>query len=108
MRAEVRQVFGVLADMSDAEVGSRLVDLHTRGRSGQIAGCGHLPPGTIAFAALWAPTRVVCAACMPALRLSGDADRTCDRCGAVGEPGVHPVMVAATAWLLVSFGLCSS
>lgn len=85
---------------------SRLVDLHTRGRAGQLDPCPHLRPGTTAFAALWAPDRVVCAGCVPSLRLTGDADRTCDRCGIVSPTGVHPAMTAASPSLLVSLGLC--
>lgn len=84
---------------------TRLVDLDTRDRAAQIAHCEHLRGGGPSFAALWAPDRIVCVHCVPELRLTGDADRTCDRCGAIAT-GVHPVVVAASETLLVSFGLC--
>lgn len=77
---------------------------------GSAATCRHSPdparPEPV-FAAAWRPGVISCAACCGYLfRLSGDRDRTCDRCGRVDrERGVYPCQ---TALGLVSFlfGLC--
>lgn len=85
---------------------SRAEDLPTRGRSGQLRPCPHLWPGAPGYAVLWAPDRIVCPACLPTVSVTGDADRTCDRCAVVAD--LAPAMVAAGPALLVVFGLCAA
>jgi len=76
-------------------------------QGGRVEQCGHLAPGQAAVVALWRPERAWCAWCASALMLTGDADRTCDRCQRVGAPGelIHPCVVDAGA-ALVLLGLC--
>jgi hypothetical protein len=75
---------------------------------GTFTDCGHLLGAMSAAAALWRPGHVVCADCVVALRLYGDADRTCDRCQTVMPPGalIHPCAIRVSSVLLVTFGLC--
>lgn len=83
---------------------ARLADVATRWAAGDIDTCRHLRLGMVGVAAMWAPRRVVCGSCSPQLRLTGDADRTCDRCGHVGVP-IHAEIVNLGP-ALVLFGLC--
>jgi hypothetical protein len=75
--------------------------------TGRVTRCAHLrrTPGAVAYHALWAPDTLLCAFCAPTTALTGDADRTCDRCGRVAER-IHPDLVAAGPQVLVAFGLC--
>lgn len=85
---------------------ARLADLRTRHLTSQFKACPHLRVGVPAVVALWAPDRVVCVPrCARTLRLTGDADRTCDRCGTVADR-VHPEIAAPSPGLVVVFGLC--
>jgi hypothetical protein len=89
----------------------RLTDLGTRLRSGQMEICPNLRPQNDAVAVLWAPGwlscgRRGCVRCASHVLVTGDADRTCDRCGAVVDT-IHPEIVAAGSHLLVMFGLCA-
>jgi len=85
----------------------RVADLAGRIAVGVGPRCEHLRDGTAGtvVAGLWTDA-LVCPRCAPRLRLRGDADRTCDRCGAVSTPTIHPVLVRPTPRLLVVFGLC--
>ncbi len=86
----------------------RLNDLAGRLAFGAGPRCEHLRDGTgtATVAALWSDT-VVCARCAPRLRLHDhDADRTCDRCGVLSLPTIHPAVIEAGPRLLVAFGLC--
>ncbi len=76
-------------------------------QAGRVEQCGHLAPGQAAAVALWCPDRAWCAVCVPAVALTGDADRTCDRCQRVGAPGelIHPCVVDMGPALLM-LGLC--
>ncbi len=84
----------------------RLTDLQRRYVSGQLRHCGHLAPWQQAVAPLWADV-VTCGPCASQNRLSGDLDRTCDRCGIVCRGPIHPC-VTLFGPLLVCFGLCPS
>lgn len=85
----------------------RLADLFTAARLGAVRPCQHLRAGMIGSAVLWAPDQVVCGPCTAGFALTGDADRTCDRCGVVTSgKGIHSCIVAASSNLVVSYGLC--
>lgn len=86
---------------------SRLVDLQARDRAGQLLPCPHLWPGAPAMVALWAPDRAACSTCAPTLVVTGEADRTCDRCAVVADQ-VAPALVGASPTLVVVFGLCAA
>lgn len=89
---------------------ARLADLGTRLLTGQLETCPSLRAHQDAFVALWASDwlacgRLECVHCTSRVRLTGDADRTCDRCSAVVDT-IHPTVVVGGANLLVTFGLC--
>lgn len=89
---------------------TRLTDLGARLLSGQLEVCSSLRPHDDAIAPLWVPNWVACGRrgcpeCSSRVLLSGDADRTCDRCSAVVDK-IRPEIVAAGANLLVMYGLC--
>lgn len=88
-----------------AEVGARLV-------AGQLDMCPQVRPHVDGFIALWASDWVACGwracgHCESRLALTGDADRTCDRCSNVVDI-VHPEVVLVGPNLLVAFALCSA
>lgn len=90
---------------------TRLADLGTRLLTGQLETCPRLRPHHDACVALWASDWVACGwlgcgHCKSRVRLTGDADRTCDRCSTVVDT-IHPEIVAAGPNLLVTFGLCA-
>ncbi|MGI5164473.1 hypothetical protein ACQEU3_08980 [Spirillospora sp. CA-253888] len=67
--------------------------------------CPHLTAApAVAHAALWAPGRLVCTGCLPALRPDPAEDHTCDRCrrpaDAIGSAALH------AGPLVIVFGLC--
>ena len=84
---------------------SRLADIHTRITAGTLRPCPHLQAGDVGRVALWAPDRIVCAGCSGSLRLTGTADRTCDRCASV-QPTIHPHIASTDCYLAVIYGLC--
>jgi hypothetical protein len=84
----------------------RTLDIGNRWETRQIHQCGHLRTGWVGTIALWDSRIIVCPHCTPQLMLTGDDDRRCDRCAAVGST-VHPCMVSPAPWLLIAFGLCS-
>lgn len=82
----------------------RLHGLLTDLRAGRATGCPH-HPGGVAFAALWRPGVICCTGCLrDVLGVTGEADRTCDRCAQVVDV-IHPDMVAVGG-LFVMLGLC--
>jgi len=83
----------------------RFADINRRAAAGQVAHCGHIEPGSVGALMLWHDDLVCCGRCVERLRLTGDPDRTCDRCGAV-VPLIHPTTLTAGPELLVGFGLC--
>ncbi|WP_026549549.1 hypothetical protein [Arthrobacter sp. Br18] len=82
--------------------------------AGDVHHCGHLALiNQPVIAALWDPHLVVCEACEPLrLRLTGDADNACDRCGHIDPRGVYPGGVRFTRpggqILVVLFGFCDT
>jgi hypothetical protein len=75
--------------------------------AGQVRSCVHLTGGpTVAYAAIWAPARLVCAACIPALRPTPDEELRCDRCRRRAAH-LHPGMVASGP-ILLAYGLCDT
>lgn len=85
----------------------RLLDLDARWRTGAFTTCEHLRPGVHGVTALWHPDLVTCGPCARTFRLTGEADRTCDRCGVVTDTaaGIHPEIMAFGN-VAVAFGLC--
>ncbi len=83
----------------------RLANINHRAAAGQVAHCGHVEPGAVGALVLWRDDLVCCGGCAEWLRLTGDPDRTCDRCDAV-VPLIHPTSVTAGPTLIVGFGLC--
>lgn len=78
-----------------------------RAATGSLRRCRHLtgPAGAVA---LWEPSRIVCDACFPILVDGSDADRTCDRCGAVVDR-IHPFRLpvpTAVGLVVLCGGLC--
>ena len=80
--------------------------------TGNATTCPHQPTAErpqVVAAAAGRPGRVVCASCTHLLRLSGAADRTCDRCGTVcrGLPddGIFPGMLHYGP-MVFGYGLC--
>jgi len=71
--------------------------------------CEHLRDGTAAdaIAALWTDA-LVCVRCIRRLRLTGDADHTCDRCGGLSRPTIWPGLCQPSPGFLVVYGLCRS
>lgn len=84
----------------------RLADLQARWSSGQVYRCPHALPGHPAAACLWAPNRLICTACAPELHLTGEAERTCDRCSAVVRKIQSELVLIGT--VCVIFGLCAA
>lgn len=69
--------------------------------------CPHLPAApSVLHAAVWAPGRVVCTACVPTLLPAGVEDITCDRCRRQAVP-MHPG-VTAFGPLILTYGICTS
>ena len=93
----------------------QLLDLWGRWWDGSLETCRHWPvpqrPQPVA-AALWRPGLIACVPCSSdLLRLSGEADRTCDGCGRVVEglevgDGIYPCGVSLGP-LLVFWGACA-
>lgn len=77
-----------------------------------IATCPHLS-GVVtdepAHVGLWeVPLRAHCVFCaLTELRLYGDADNTCDRCGVVSPGGVYSITIGAGP-LVIHGGLCAA
>lgn len=71
--------------------------------------CEHLRDGIAAdaIAALWTDA-LVCVRCIRRLRLTGDADHTCDRCGGLSRPTIWPGLCQPSPGFLVVYGLCRS
>ena len=92
----------------------QLLDTWLTWSTGKARTCVHVPvverPQPV-FAALWAPGLVSCGPCSQyLLRLTGEADRTCDGCGRVVEgleagDGIHPCGVMFGP-LLLFWGAC--
>jgi hypothetical protein len=72
----------------------------------RVRGCPHLATGpAVAYAAIWAPAILACAACAAyLLRPTPEEDRRCDRCRRTADV-LHPGMVA-TGPILLAYGLC--
>lgn len=87
----------------------RLGDLMTRLAAGQLNRCEHLRDGQARemVLGLWSDA-AVCDRCKPRLRLTGDADSTCDRCGRLSRPTIFPSLVMPAPGVVVCFGLCRS
>jgi hypothetical protein len=81
--------------------------LSHRIQSGKMNPCPHLAPGMIAAVALWKPNLAYCGDCMKTnqMRVHGDAEYTCDRCGVVAET-IHSNFTSPAPTLLVMLGLC--
>lgn len=86
---------------------SQLCRLSGRLAFGALNRCEHLRDGVRApvLMAVWSDA-AVCPRCCMRLRLTGAADKTCDRCGRVSEPTIWPHMVEPWPGALVMFGLC--
>lgn len=86
----------------------QISDVVTGVRTRQVSTCGHLTSTRPGIVALWARDRVVCEDCAPELRLTGDADNTCDRCAVVVDKGttIHAHVMAPLPCLLLVYGLC--
>lgn len=91
---------------------NRLADVGNRLLGGQVEMCPRVQPHIDGFIALWAADWVACgwrdcSHCESRLALTGDADRTCDRCSRVVDV-IYPELVVVGPNLLVTFGLCDS
>jgi hypothetical protein len=90
----------------------RLGELLAAHDAGQVELCDHLAAGSREFGvtALWRPDLTVChrLECGSRLLLTGDADRTCDRCGTVADVihSNHVSPLHARPDLIVHYGLC--
>lgn len=92
----------------------QILDVALRWSRGQISTCRHSPDPTRpdpVVVGLWRPNLVSCPSCAPVLlRLVGEPDRTCDRCGritagpAAGD-GIYPCTVSHGP-MLISWGAC--
>lgn len=77
-----------------------------RARSGQLRTCGH---PHAALLCLWQPDRLRCGSCARRdCSLTGEADRTCDRCGAVDLEAFSGHVYLTVGVGLVCFGLCGA
>jgi hypothetical protein len=86
----------------------QLAGLRVRLALGALNRCEHLRDGNATgptVMALWSDA-AVCFGCRRRLRLTGDADDTCDRCGALSRPTIWPHVVEAWPGHVVLFGLC--
>ena len=89
-----------------------LVDTWLAFIAGTADTCMHAPvvsrPEPV-VAAVWRPALIVCTACTHLTKVTGEADRTCDRCARVctGLAGdrIHPCSLTFGP-LLYMFGLC--
>jgi hypothetical protein len=80
-----------------------LLDGFCRWAAGTTRTCMHAPtirnPQPV-WSCAWRPDTVVCTACLPLLRATGVADRTCDFCGQVCDGPAHGDGIhALTIWL---------
>jgi hypothetical protein len=85
-----------------AEQAANLVTTLT---DGTLRACVHVGPSPIvAHAAVWAPGRLVCSACVAALRPTPLEDGTCDRC----RRHVRRLHAGAVALgpIILAYGLC--
>ena len=91
-----------------AWLSGRMDDITTRLASGAGPRCEHLRDGRArtVLATLWSEA-LACAGCSQRLRPAGDAERTCDRCGALATPLVHPVLIQPTATWFIFCGRCT-
>lgn len=92
----------------------QLLDTWIRWTTGKATTCQHNPQAehpVPVFSALWRPGLVSCGPCSQyLLRLTGEADRTCDSCGRVVEgleagDGIYPCAVAFGPMILM-WGAC--
>lgn len=98
----------------DPWVRLQILDVWVRWQRGDVATCRHRPdprrPSPVVVG-LWRPDLVSCLVCGPGLlRLTGDADRTCDGCGRICQgpdvgDGIHPCAVTFGP-ILVQWGAC--
>jgi len=86
----------------------RLDNLLARYTFGALNRCEHLrdAQADVAVLALWSDA-AVCARCRLRLKLVGDADSTCDRCGRLSVPTIWPHVAHPSPGVVVLFGLCA-
>lgn len=85
----------------------RLDALRASLESGDTRACVHLHGNAVAAAALWRPGHLLCSACLAGLRLTGEENMQCDRCGTVAADGVRPHIVAVGRLVLL-YGVCDT
>ncbi len=73
-----------------------MLDVFIRWAADTVDTCMHMPsidrPEPV-WGCAWKPNLVVCKRCMPLLKVTGDANITCDCCGGVFASGVTPLAV---------------
>jgi hypothetical protein len=80
-----------------------LFDAFLQWTNGAAKTCLHAPtpirPEPV-WAAAWKPGLIVCTGCMPLLKVFGDADKRCDRCGHIcAGPEAGDGIYTLTVWL---------
>jgi hypothetical protein len=118
LSAAMRHVQTVIRDLADAN-DERIVTTRPSGwllaqglalqaaMNGRTArACRHVAYApAVAYAAVWKPGIITCAACRPLLAPDPAEDLICDKCRKHTPGGLHPCAVAVGP-ILLAFGVC--